>query len=116
MMSSPPPDGIGDEPGREGSPINLGSVTFLPEDFTISGRSQVEDLSRLECRMLLMLARLRGEWMDRPRLADRVWHVGTLDMGAIDQAVVRLRKKLRAVGFTGTLETSKKRGCRLLLP
>jgi two-component system response regulator MtrA len=76
--------------------LQWGSLTVDPAAFRVDLDGENLELTAMEFRLLLELARHSGEVLTRERLLDRVWGYDYLgDSRLVDMAIRRLRTKLR---------------------
>ena len=76
--------------------LRWGSLTVDPAAFRAEVDGENLELTAMEFRLLLELARHAGEVLTRERLLDRVWGYDYLgDSRLVDMAIRRLRTKLR---------------------
>lgn len=85
------------DPAR--APISYGDVTLLPEAYQAIIHDQPIDLTRTESDLLHLLISNPGRVFSRAYLLDTLWgeHYVTGDR-AVDNTILRLRKKLGAAG------------------
>jgi two-component system response regulator MtrA len=79
-----------------GAKLEMGTLVIDPAAFRAELDGEDLDLTAMEFRLLLELARHAGEVLTRERLLDRVWGYDYLgDSRLVDMAIRRLRTKLR---------------------
>jgi DNA-binding response OmpR family regulator len=80
-------------------PISYGAMTLIPEAYQAILNDQTIPLTRIECDLLYLLMRNPGRAFSRAYLLDTVWgeNYVTGDR-AVDNTVLRLRKKLGETG------------------
>jgi two-component system, OmpR family, response regulator len=82
-----------------GAPLRLGPLELDPDAHLARLDGQPLDLTRTEFGLLHLLMRNRGRAFSRAYLRDAVWGEPSLDGDrSVDNAVLRLRRKLGAVG------------------
>ena len=83
----------------EQSAINIGRLTIDPQAYRVTLDGGPIDLTRTELLLLHLLARNPGRAFSRDYLLDAVWGQNYVDGDrAVDNAILRLRKKLGAPG------------------
>ncbi|MFO7321360.1 MAG: response regulator transcription factor [Chloroflexota bacterium] len=79
--------------------IQRGGVSLDPETYTVTVDGQTVDLTRTEFALLHLLMRNPGRVFNRAYLLDTIWGERYVEGDrSVDNAVLRLRKKLRAPG------------------
>jgi DNA-binding response OmpR family regulator len=82
-----------------GAPLRLGPLELDPDAHLARLEGQPLDLTRTEFGLLHLLMRNRGRAFSRAYLRDAVWGEPSLDGDrSVDNAVLRLRRKLGALG------------------
>ena len=80
-------------------PIQYGNITLIPEAYQVIINEQVIDLTRTELDLLYLLIRNPGRVFSRAYLLDTVWGENyVIGDRAVDNTILRLRKKLGADG------------------
>jgi DNA-binding response OmpR family regulator len=75
--------------------VRSGPLVLLPESFAVTINDQPVDLTRTEFELLHLLVRNPGRVFNRSYLLDTLWNAAYVDGDrAVDNAVLRLRKKL----------------------
>ena len=79
--------------------LRSGGLTLIPEAYRVTVDEQPVDLSRTEFELLHLLVRNPGRVFNRGYLLDTVWDEVYIEGDrSVDNAVMRLRKKLGALG------------------
>jgi len=95
-----------------GSLLKLGAVTIDRAAHTVTVNGTPVDLTRIEYRLLLLLAERRGRVQSRPQLLESVWEAqADIQTRTVDMHVQRLRSKLGDAG--DLIETVRGFGYRL---
>ncbi len=86
-------------PSAAGSLLKAGPVAIDRAAHTVSVDGQPVDLTRIEYRLLLLLAERRGRVQSRPQLLESVWEAqADIQTRTVDMHVQRLRAKLGEAG------------------
>src|SRR5882724_9790360 len=81
-----------------GTIINTGALRIEPESHIASIEGAVVDLTRTEFALLYLLVSNAGRVFSRAHLVDTIWGADYVDGDrSVDNTVMRLRKKLKAV-------------------
>lgn len=81
------------------SPIRYGGLYLVPQSYLVTLDGKPLDLSRTEFALLELLLRNPGRAFSRPYLLDTVWGETHIEGDrSVDNAIMRLRKKLGQVG------------------
>jgi DNA-binding response OmpR family regulator len=76
-------------------PVRIHDIEIDPDRLTLRVRGQRVPVTRLECRLLYLLAAHPGMVFSRRRLLDRLWPPDThVTMRSVDALVGRLRRKI----------------------
>jgi two-component system phosphate regulon response regulator PhoB len=95
-----------------GSVLKVGPVTVDRAAHTVSVHGKPVELTRIEYRLLLLLAERRGRVQTRPQLLESVWEAqADIQTRTVDMHVQRLRSKLGDAG--ALIETVRGFGYRL---
>lgn len=79
--------------------IHAGALTLAPDDFVVTVAGQSVDLTRTEFELLHLLVRNPGRVFNRGYLLDTLWNETYIEGDrSVDNAVLRLRKKLGPLG------------------
>jgi two-component system OmpR family response regulator len=104
----------GPQSSEEAEPADADRIWVDPAEHSIRYRDQQAPVSPTEFRFLACLIGRRPEVVRRAELVSAGWpgsaHVGD---NTLDQYVTRARRKLREIGFPGTLENVRGVGYRL---
>ena len=96
--------------------LELGPVSIHPDERLARGQGTQVELTARECELLAYLQRQRGRAVDREELLREVWgyeRTAGIETRSVDMIVMKLRKKLAAIGGERTLETIRGTGYRL---
>ena len=86
-------------PSSGGGLLKAGPITIDRAAHTVSVEGAVLDLTRIEYRLLLLLAERRGRVQSRPQLLESVWEAQSdIQTRTVDMHVQRLRTKLGVAG------------------
>ena len=95
-----------------GSILKTGPITIDRGAHTVAMDGAILDLTRIEYRLLLLLAERRGRVQSRPQLLESVWEAQSdIQTRTVDMHVQRLRAKLGAAG--DLIETVRGVGYRM---
>jgi two-component system phosphate regulon response regulator PhoB len=95
-----------------GSVLKIGPVTIDRAAHTVTVDGAAAELTRIEYRLLLLLAERRGRVQSRPQLLESVWEAQSdIQTRTVDMHVQRLRTKLGPAG--DLIETVRGFGYRM---
>jgi two-component system phosphate regulon response regulator PhoB len=95
-----------------GSVMRIGAITIDRGAHTVHVDGEPVDLTRIEYRLLLLLAERRGRVQTRPQLLESVWEAqADIQTRTVDMHVQRLRTKLGEAG--DVIETVRGFGYRM---
>jgi len=95
-----------------GAMLKAGPITVDRAALTVSVGGKPVELTRIEYRLLLLLAERRGRVQSRPQLLESVWeHQADIQTRTVDMHVQRLRSKLGEAG--DLIETVRGFGYRM---
>ncbi len=95
-----------------GTILQVGPIAIDRSALKVTVDGKPVELTRIEYRLLLLLAERRGRVQSRPQLLEHVWEAQTdIQTRTVDMHVQRLRTKLGKAG--GMLETVRGFGYRL---
>jgi DNA-binding response OmpR family regulator len=90
---------LADQKSAEGEAIQIGALRLEPEGYRAIVEDESIDLTRTEFALLSLLVRNVGRVFSRQYLLDTVWGEDYVDGDrSVDNAVLRLRKKLKNAG------------------
>lgn len=100
---------------RSGEPkspeLRIGGLTVQPASRSVSMRGEPVELTRLEYRLLELLARREGEVVTRAEIWERVFEDSTGgSSNAVEVYIAYLRKKLHTEGEPGLIHTRRGHG------
>ena len=94
------------------APVQYGGLILDPQDYSCTLDGQPLELTRIEFEMLSLLLSHPGRTFNRMYLVETIWKSSFLEGDrAVDNAVLRLRKKLNHMG--DCLETVRGMGYRM---
>jgi two-component system OmpR family response regulator len=97
--------------------LTAGSLSLAPADRRVTVAGRLIDMAPREFDVLEYLLRHAGLTVSREVLLLRVWGHGTAPRAnVVDVTVSRLRRRLRAAGWTGQIVAVPAYGYRLLVP
>lgn len=92
------------QPQTDPAVITVEDLVLAPEQYTVTVKEEVIDLTRTEFALLHLLIGNPGRVFNRSYLLDTLWGESYVDGDrSVDNAVLRLRKKLKSMG--GYVET-----------
>ena len=96
---------------EETSLLNLGDISFDPEDNRLKGNGKECTLSKREGELLEVFLRNPGQTLPRNVLLNRVWGLESdVEEGNLDNYIHFLRRRLKTVESTLNLRKKKGRG------